>query len=298
MRFLTRLGLGVLLAAVAVGINLVPALQQTGITQTVVRSTIVALVLIGLWRGLSATKMPAATRRNRWLTVAVTLIAWLAVTWTVAVEGVFQQGSSADFLLPLAVILPLIIGLPFLLRSSWLGEVLDVIPPGWLIGLQVYRVFGSVFIFAWASSALPGAFALPAGAGDTLVGILALPVAVIVSRNRAAGVGWNLLGILDLVNAFLLSTLTVQGQLPFPFLLIPSFVVPLSVLLHAVSLRQLRRGALSARQSRGATTASVAGFQYSPYTPANYRAVPRIQQPASAGRVEATWPVDRAAHYR
>lgn len=269
MRFLARLGLGVLLAAVAVGINLVPALQQTGITQTVVRSTIVALVLIGLWRGLSATNMPATTRRNRWLTVSIALIAWLAVTWTLAVVGVFQQGSGADFLLPLAIFLPLIIGLPFLLRSSWLGDVLDVTPPGWLIGLQVYRVFGSVFILAWASAVLPGAFALPAGVGDTLVGVLALPVAAIVSRTRAAGIGWNLLGILDLVNAFLLSTLTVQGQLPFPFVLIPSFVVPLSVLLHVVSLRQLRRVAHGAGQTNQPMKASAVGLQHSPPTLVN-----------------------------
>ena len=269
MRFLTSLALSVLLAAVAVGVNLVPALQQTGITQTVLRSTIIALVLIGLWRGLSATNVSAATRLRRWLSVAIVLVVWLAVTWTLAVAGVFQQGSTADWLLPLAIFLPLIIGLPFLLRSSWMGDVLDVMPPGWLIGLQVYRVFGSVFILAWAGSALPGVFALPAGAGDTLIGILALPVAGIVSRNRAAGVAWNLLGILDLANAFLLSALTVQGQLPYPLVLIPSFAVPLSLLLHATSLRQLRREALSTRSTERVMKARTAGLRYSPPTPAN-----------------------------
>jgi hypothetical protein len=269
MRFLSRLALGLLLTAVALGVNLVPALQQTAITQTVVRSTIVALVLFGLWRGLSATNMSAATRRYRWLTVAIALVLWLVVAWTLAVAGVFQQGSGADFLLPLSVFLPLIIGLPFLLRSSWIGDVLDVTPPAWLIGLQVYRVFGSVFILAWAGAALPGVFALPAGAGDTLVGILALPVAGIISRRRAAGVAWNLLGILDMADAFLLSTLTVQGQLPFPLVLIPSFAVPLSLLLHAVSLRQLRRGALSASQTRRPVKTSTAGLPFSPPSPAN-----------------------------
>jgi hypothetical protein len=269
MRSLFGLALGVLLAAVAVGINLVPALQQTGITQTVVRSIIVALILFGLWRGLSATSAAAATRRRRWLSVAIVLVAWLAVTWTLAFAGVFQACSGAGFLLPLALFLPLIIGLPFLLRLSWLGDVLDVTPPGWLIGLQAYRVFGSVFILAWAGAILPGAFAWPAGAGDTLVGVLALAVASIVSRNRAAGVAWNVLGILDLADAFLLSTLTVQGQLPFPLVLIPSFVVPLSVLLHAASLRQLRRGALTARKTRRRMQAITAGLPYSAPIPAN-----------------------------
>jgi hypothetical protein len=61
----------------------------------------------------------------------------------------------------------------------------------------------------------------------------------------------------------------VQGQLPFPFVLIPSFVVPLSVLLHAVSLCQLRRGALSVMQTKRPTKASTAGLPYSTPIPAN-----------------------------
>jgi hypothetical protein len=88
------------------------------------------------------------------------------------------------------------------------------------------------------------------------------------ARGRVAA-RRNLLGILDLANAFLLSILTVQGQLPFPFVLIPSFVVPLSVLLHAVSLRQLRRVALSVKQTKQPVKASTAGLPYSPPIPAN-----------------------------
>src|SRR5262249_49907129 len=101
------------------------------------------------------------------------------------------------------------------------------------------------------------------------VGILALPVAGLVSRNRAVGVAWNVLGILDLADAFLLSALTVQGQLPFPFVLIPSFVVPLSVLLHAASLRQLRRRVLTGKKTKRPVNANTAGLPYSTPIPAN-----------------------------
>jgi hypothetical protein len=86
-----------------------------------------------------------------------------------------------------------------------------------------------------------------------LVGVLALPVAAIVSGTRNTGVAWNVLGILDLADAVILGTLVVQGQPPFPIVMIPSFVVPLSLLLHALSLRQLYRGGSSA--SHAATTA-------------------------------------------
>jgi hypothetical protein len=53
-------------------------------------------------------------------------------------------------------------------------------------------------------------------------------------------IGWNVLGILDLIDA---STLAVFASLAlaYPLVLIPAFGVPFALLLHAVSLRQLRR---------------------------------------------------------
>lgn len=242
MRFLARLALGVLLAALAIGLDVIPALQQTGTTQAVVRIVILALVLYGLWRGLAGSHLPARTRLIRWGTVAVGLIVWAAIAWWLALQGMFQQ---FDFLLPLAIVLPLLIGLPLLLRSAWLGDVLDLTPPSWLVGLQVYRVLGSVFVLGWLLGLLPGVSALPAGIGDTLVGILALPVAGIVRRYPAAGVAWNALGLLDTVDALVLGFLTASGPGAYPLVLFPAFGIPLSVLLHAVSWRQLRRQARS-----------------------------------------------------
>jgi hypothetical protein len=267
VRFVSRLALGVLLTAVSVGLNLVPALQQTGITQAAVRLVILAVVLFGLWRGLARTDLPSQARFARWLPIAVVLVAWQSLVWVLAIRGVFQSGSPAAFLLPVAIFLPLLIGLPLLLRSAWLGRVLDAVSPAWLIGLQVYRVFGSIFVLGWFVGLLPAVFALPAGLGDTLVGILALPVAGMVTRSRLAGVAWNLLGILDLADAVLLGILTSAGPLQlivpdranlvggYPLVLVPAFAVPLSVLLHSLSLRQLRRLA----RNTGETAASPAG---------------------------------------
>jgi hypothetical protein len=268
MRFVARLALGLLALAVAVGLNLIPFLQQNGITQAVVRSLILALILFGLLRGLAATNMPATLRDRRWLTVATVLLAWQAIVWSVALAISFQPDSPTGLLLPVAIFVPLLIGLPLLLRSAWLGEVLDATPPEWLVGLQVYRVFGSIWILAWIAGVLPGAFALPAGIGDTTVGILALPVAGLLGRSRAAGVAWNIFGVLDLANAITLGVLT-GAVSSYPLVLIPGFVVPLSLLLHSLSLRQLRRLARGARDTAGLTRASASAVQYRPATVAN-----------------------------
>ena len=152
--------------------------------------------------------------------------------------------------------LPLLIGLPMLLNSNTIGQMLNATPPSWLVGLQVYRVFGSAFLTGWLAGNLPAIPAVPDGAGDTLVALLALPVAPLLASPargaRGVAVAWNVLGILDLVDAVTLNALTTPGGLQivpvrvdlvaaFPLVLIPAFGLPLPVMLHSLSLRQLRR---------------------------------------------------------
>jgi hypothetical protein len=216
---------------------LLPNVTQSGLQQNAVRLAVLAVILYGAWLAMARARFSGPARLTAWLAIAVPLLVWQSVVWWLALAGAP--------LLPLAIVLPPLIGLPILLKSNTIGEMLDATPPSWLVGLQVYRVFGSVFLTGWLAGSLPAISAVPAGAGDVLVGVLALPVAlVLASQGRGAlgaAVAWNVLGILDLVNAVALGALTTSGALPYPLVLIPAFGVPLSVMLHAVSLRQLRR---------------------------------------------------------
>src|SRR3954452_12247084 len=247
---------------VSVALNLaVPGLAPTEVQQTVTRMIIHATILVGLWVGLSRTSFDRRSRLALWLALAVPFTAWLGVVLGVGVDGVFRTRPGAGIpALPLAIFLPLLVGVPVLLRSRRVGQILDATPPAWLIGLQVSRIFGSAFLVAWAQGNLAGTFALPAGIGDVAVGLLALPVAIYLQSGarggRAAAVAWNVLGIVDLVNAVTIGTLSTPGPLQhivpdppnvllgsFPTVLTPAFAVPSSILLHALSLRQHRRSA-------------------------------------------------------
>jgi hypothetical protein len=242
-RFRQHTGLLLLAAGtvLVVGMNLLfPSVSQTGLPQGAERVAILGLILYGVWFGLTRGGVVAGRKLAVWLTIGVPLLVWLSVVWWLAVAGGFQTRVGP---LP-AIVLPLSIGLPILLRSRTIGLILDGTPPAWLVGLQVARILGSAFLFGWLGGNLPGTFALPAGAGDTLVGLLTLPVALVLQSGARGGrllaIGWNVLGILDLVNAVTLATLT--NSVPaYPLVLIPAFGVPMALLLHAVSLRQLRR---------------------------------------------------------
>ena len=102
-------------------------------------------------------------------------------------------------------------------------------------------------------------FAWPAGLGDVLAGVLAPVVAIAYRRgpreNADLVTAWNLFGLADLVVAVTMGFLCsppfqlLAFDLPnelisrFPLVLVPVFIVPLSVLLHLASLTKLRRGA-------------------------------------------------------
>jgi hypothetical protein len=255
------LALGAALAASWVGINLAfPGLAPTGIPAVVTRMVIHTTILTGLWLGLARTEFSANKRMIVWLSVAIPFTLWLAVVWNLALNGTFQPIPGVARLprLPIAIFAPVIIGLFVLLRSKSIAALLDATPASWLVGLQVYRIFGGIFLVNWVHGTVAGPFAWPAGIGDILTGIMALPVALQLAsgaeNGRSAAIAWNIFGLLDFAVAITMGTLSSPGPLQilgldipasfagtYPTVLIPAFAVPSWILLHALSIWQLRR---------------------------------------------------------
>jgi hypothetical protein len=76
------------------------------------------------------------------------------------------------------------------------------VPQPWLVGAQLYRALGVIFLILYASGKLPGLFAWPAGVGDIFVGLTAPLVGAAYARaprdNGRLVWAWNVIGILDL----------------------------------------------------------------------------------------------------
>jgi len=240
-----------------------------GVRSVVTRLIIHAVILIGLWLGLSRTDFSGGTRVNVWLAIAIPFTLWLAVIWRLSFIGFFRPvpGSTGVPPLPIAIFAPVLIGLLLLMRSKRVAAVLDATPPSWLVGIQVYRIFGGIFLVNWVRGSIPGIFALPAGTGDVLVGLLALPVALYMSSGtsggRTAGIAWNLLGLTDFTIAITMGALSSPGRLQvlslshpnvqigtYPTVMIPAFGVPSSIILHVLSLWQLRRFARKPHETK------------------------------------------------
>jgi hypothetical protein len=235
-----------------------PAIPESGVPTTAARLMAYGLIGVGLWLGLERTDLTPGQRRATWLAVMIPFTLWVAVAWSAAINGVFRTGASPVPLLPLAIFLPVIIGAPLLLLSKRVGQVLDAMPATWLVALQLYRVVGSVFLAAGLRGVLAGVSALPAGIGDVLTGLFAVPAAIAVAtgtaQGRKAAIIWNIFGLADFAVAITLGLVTTPGRFQlivtnvpsigagtYPNVLTPALVVPSSILLHLLSLRQLIR---------------------------------------------------------
>jgi hypothetical protein len=243
--------------ALWMAINLAfPALGASGVPTVTSRLAIHVMIALGLWLGLERAELTPSQRRNVWLAVMIPFTLWLAVVWSAAINGFFKPGGAIP-VLPLAALGPVIIAAPILLRSRRIGQVLDAMPASWIVALQMSRVLGGTFLVGWVYGAVPGIFALPAGVGDFLTGLFAVPVAISLAsssqESRRAAIAWNVFGLADFAIALTIGIAIALRMIEtgfasatggfYPVAMIPAFGVPSSIMLHALSLRQLwRRG--------------------------------------------------------
>lgn len=217
---------------------------------------VVAVALFGLHRALRRAALPVRDRRQAFWGISALLVAWFFGALILSRAGFYQGAGSRIPTVPFGLMIPIAAGVALFWRWPLLRRAIEAVPQNWLVSVQVYRAEGLIFLTLFAAGLLPGAFALPAGLGDMAVGLLA-PVAGIAYATGARGSSgwvraWNVLGIADLVVAVTTGFLTSPSPLQllaldhpnelissFPLVMIPVFLVPLSVLLHLASLQKL-----------------------------------------------------------
>jgi hypothetical protein len=193
------------------------------------------------------------------LSAILVLIVWFALVASLGAAGAFVGPPRTP---PIAVGVG--VGAPLLVFFAWMrfspsfrGMILSL-DLRLIVGMQGWRWAGFGFLALYAHNVLPAVFALPAGLGDMAVGIAAPWMVLGLIRQpgfatSAKFVRWNLLGILDLVVAVSIATLSATlatgapGEIStapmatLPLVLIPVFFVPLFLMMHATALMQSRQ---------------------------------------------------------
>jgi len=190
------------------------------------------------------------------LAVAITLTGWLLLVVSLGLAGAFV-GTPGTPPLPIAIGVSAPLVLFFLslrLSQSFRAFVLSL-DLRLIVGIQAWRWAGLGFLSLYAYKVLPAVFALPAGLGDMAIGVTAPWIILRLVREpgfaaRGKFISWNILGILDLIIAISIGTVSAflatgaPGEIStapmatLPLLLIPAFLVPLFLMLHTAALMQ------------------------------------------------------------
>jgi hypothetical protein len=222
---------------------------------------VIAAILFGLRSALRSAGWAAYDRTVTLRAATITVIGWFLLAIALASVDAYRAASDRIPTIQYGIFVPILIGGLLIWRSPRLARIIEAVPHHWLIGVQLYRALGVIFLILYATGKLPGLFAWPAGLGDVLVGVLAPVVAIAYRRgpreNADLVSAWNLFGLADFVVAVTAGFLTGPSPLQlfafdlpnelisrFPLVLVPVFLVPVSALLHLASLTKLRRGAL------------------------------------------------------
>ena len=234
--------------------------------ESTIRPVVAAIALSLIWQGASRMEAPARSRYTTAGVLSAILLAWLAIAQYLGeTNSYFATNDTAVPTLLLGLLIPLIVAVAGLWLSASVAGLVAAIPTSWLVAAQVYRVAGGIFLVLWADGRLPWQFAMPAGIGDMATGLFAVVVAARLSQKAAgaykAAYAWCLFGIGDLVLAVMMGAMTSPGRphllafdapnlliSSYPLVMVPTFAVPLALILHGIVLWRLRREIASPAQ--------------------------------------------------
>jgi len=181
------------------------------------------------------------------------LAAWLVFALSSSALHLYVNApNTPPIAFALAVLTPIVVFLVWFASSPGFRQFLLSLNPRAVTLVHSIRVAGIVFLALATYKILPAYFALSAGWGDIIIGATA-PFAALWLANPAHPRGfifWQLLGIADLVNALALGTLagfmdphgiSTAAMTVLPMSYIPTFAVPVFLILHIISIAQARR---------------------------------------------------------
>ncbi len=153
-------------------------------------------------------------------------------------------------------------GGPFYKLKRFIQAFIENVSLVSLMRIHGLRILAVGTVYKYIIGELPGHFVLPAGVPDFLFGISALFLpGRIAKASKTIIITWNALGILIFLSALFFMQLSIPGPLltftgepttreviSFPMSMVPSFVGPLFIALHTITIikvirvREFRKG--------------------------------------------------------
>jgi hypothetical protein len=196
-----------------------------------------------------------AVARARILAIFAVIV-WLAAAIVAGIFGKMNELGQPPLLLGVFIAVPIFGFVTAYLISASFRAFTKSISLTLLVGSHLWRFVGLGFVIGWLKGVLPAGFAIPEGFGDIIAAAGALALLLQLRKSTASRgwlLVWNTFGFIDLVSAIVMGvlysngpfgilsagTVTTRLMVTFPVSLIPTFFVPLFLLLHALTFKRI-----------------------------------------------------------
>lgn len=210
------------------------------------------LVLRELRKALAKTSWTEERQKRIQSRSMMVIIGWAVIVAVLSMTGFTRRMELFPLNLAPVLLVPLI-GILFITFSRAAKHILQFVPMQTLTRLQVFRVFVEILLWLlFIENLLPVQMTFEGINFDIVAGLTAPFAAYLFSVNRKAMIAWNIVSLCLLINIVTIAILSTPTPLRvffnepantivavFPFILLPTFLVPLAYGLHFLSLRKL-----------------------------------------------------------
>lgn len=183
---------------------------------------------------------------------------WFVAAVIAGALGVVNEPGRPPLMLASFFVLPIVGFVAAYAASPSFRAFTETIPLALLVGSHLWRFVGLFFVIAWLAGSLPAGFGIPEGFGDIIAALGALLLLPQIRRGTASRgwlLAWNTFGTIDLLSAITVGLLYSQSKVgvlstaasstvllvTFPVSIIPTFFVPLFLLMHALTFKRIAR---------------------------------------------------------
>jgi hypothetical protein len=183
------------------------------------------------------------------------VIVWFVSAFFAGITGIINEPNRPPLLLGSFIGVPIFGFIAAYFISNSFRAFTQSINLALLVGSHLWRFVGLGFVIGWLKGNLPAGFAIPAGFGDIIAAAGALILIPMLRKGTAPPgwlLAWNIFGLVDLLYAIVFGMLysngsfgilseeiTTEPMVTFPVSLIPSFFVPLFILLHLLTFKRI-----------------------------------------------------------
>ncbi|MEM1119406.1 MAG: hypothetical protein AAGJ18_03105 [Bacteroidota bacterium] len=210
-----------------------------------------------LRRAYMAMKADMMQQKKMLRLISLGFALWLLITMVLSLGGYYENFRYLPPRIFLFGILPpLVITFVLIFSKSFLS-ILRYIPSAWLIKVQSFRIAMELMLWlAYIGLVLPFQMTFVGFNMDIIAGITALFAGSVFFRKRRffrpEAVIWNVFGILLLINVVFIAVISTPTDYrvflnepstaiiaTFPYIWIPTFIVPYALAMHIFSIRQV-----------------------------------------------------------